>query len=125
MDHSHQDTDGRGDRHIRRSPFQNQRGDEAAWETNRLGVTMTDGTDVATDEGLRPMEAAGGSGDTAPSNSGGVCTECGAVLSGLPGMRLHMRGAHPEVFHATAVAALQDSRNRLWTGGGDEDDGPF
>ena len=115
MDHSHQDTDGRGDRHTRRSPFQNQRGDEAACETNRLGVTMTDGTDVVTDEGLRPMEAAGGSGDTAPSNSSGVCPVCGAVFSGLPGMRLHMRGAHPEVFHATAVATLQDLRNLLWT----------
>ena len=61
------------------------------------------------------MEAAGGSGDTAPEDSSGVCPECGAVFSGFPGMRLHIRGAHPKVFHATAVANLQESRNRLWT----------
>ena len=114
MDHNHQNTDGRGDRLTRRSPFRTQRGDEAAWETNGLGMTTTDVTDVETDNGLRLAEAAGGSGDTAPNNSSGVCPECGAVFSGFPGMRLHMRGAHPELFHATAVANLQESRNRLW-----------
>ena len=61
------------------------------------------------------MEAAGGSDDTAPDDSSGVCPECGAVFSRFPGMRLYMRGAHPEVFHATAVANLQEWRNQLWT----------
>ena len=72
-------------------------------------------TDVGPDYGLRLVEAAGGSDDTGPDDSSGVCPVCGAVFSWFPRMRLYMRGAHPEVFHVTAVANLQEWRNQLWT----------
>ena len=65
----------------------------------------------------QPMmrEAARGGGAATSETPDGTCPGCGATFSGYPGMRNHMRRAHPQEFHSAAVSHLESSRNWLWT----------
>ena len=44
-----------------------------------------------------------------------VCPICQEKFSGYPGMTLHQRQSHPEVFHREEVTKISNSRNRIWT----------